>query len=158
MAYDKVKTIQKGIKGISAKRNAQKTLKGILGSVSLKMFSSNKMEFIQDLKRIGSYKGLATKLVARDRTVPQFVAKFVNKIAKKEMIPSSGIILKEGSKLSKGLTGLGGAISIGFGIFDTIRGADKIKHGSKVSDEFRKVTGALVDSKDKINKFYDVIS
>ena len=84
--------------------------------------------------------------------------KFVNKIAKKELIPSSGVILKEGSKLSKGLTGLGGVISIGFGIWDTIRGADKIKHGSKLSDEFRKVTGALVDSKDKINKFYDVIS
>ena len=124
------------------------------------MFSTDKMGFEKDIKRMHKlrYKDLATKLVARDRTIPQFVVKSVNKIAKKELIPSSGVIFKEGSKLSKGLTGLGGAISIGFGIWDTIRGADKIKHGSKLSDEFRKVTWALVDSKDKINKFYDLIT
>lgn len=128
--------------------------------VSLKLFSTNQLGFEKQLKDVNKLlrKDLAKKLIAGERTLPQFIVKFVNKIAKKEVIPSSGVIFKEGSKLSKGLTGLGGVLSIGFGIWDTIRGADKIKHGSKLSDEFRKVTSSLVDSKDKINKFYDVIA
>ena len=139
-----------------------KTLKEIMEVAALKMFSTNKLGFEKDILRFfqkqGAYKDLATKLVAGDRTIPKFIVKFVNKVAKKEVIPSSGVIFKEGSKLSKGLAGLGGVISMGFGIWDTIRGADKIKHGSKLSDEFRKVTRSLVDSKDKINKFYDVVA
>ena len=128
--------------------------------VSLKLFSTNQLGFEKQLKDVNKLlrKDLAQNLIAGERTLPQFIVKFVNKIAKKEVIPSSGVIFKEGSKLSKGLTGLGGVLSIGFGIWDTIRGADKIKHGSKLSDEFRKVTSSLVDSKDKINKFYDVIA
>ena len=88
---------------------------------------------------------------------PKFFAKIVNRIARKEIIPPSGVIIKEGSKFSKGLTVLGGVVSIGFGIWDTIHGANKMKHGSKLSDEFRKVTNSLQKAQTKINEYYDII-
>lgn len=113
-----------------------------------------KMNMLSD---IIAKEDLSNKLVARQRTVPKFFAKIVNKIARKEIIPPSGVIIKEGSKFSKGLTVLGGVVSIGFGIWDTIHGANKMKHGSKLSDEFRKVTNSLQKAQTKINEYYDII-
>lgn len=86
------------------------------------------------------------------------MAKVVNKIAGKKVIPKTGVIIKAGSTLSKGLTYLGSVITIGFGIWDTINGANKIKEGSKLSDEFRKVIGPLRKAKSDINKNYNLIN
>ena len=76
-------------------------------------------------------------------------AKLVNKVARKELIKVSiGNIIKAGTKTAKGLLGLESAISIGFGIWDTIKGAKKIREGSSLSDEFRKAIGPLDEEKD----------
>ena len=86
-------------------------------------------------------------------------AKLVNKVARKELIKVSiGNIIKAGTKTAKGLLGLESAISIGFGIWDTIKGAKKIREGSSLSDEFRKAIGPLDEEKDKIIEFWSLIN
>ena len=105
-----------------------------------------------------SYIRLSDELAGKKIKVPKFVAKFVNKLAKKEFIPPTGIILKSGGTLSKSLAGVSSAVSLGLGIWDTIKGANKMKAGSSLSKEFRKVIEPLKKAKIDINKAYNLMN
>ena len=105
-----------------------------------------------------NYIRFSEELAGKQKTVPRFVSKVVNKLAKKEVIPPTGVVIRGGTKLAKGLSYVGSVLAIGFGIWDTIKGANKIKEGSKLSDEFRKVIEPLKKAKVDINKQYDLIT
>ena len=112
----------------------------------------------QNFKAPKNFVRLSDELATSQKKVPAFLAKAVNKIAKKEVIPPTGVLIKSGSTLSKGLSAVSSVVAVGFGIWDTINGANKIKEGSKLSDEFRKVIKPLRKSKDDINKMYNLIN
>ena len=109
----------------------------------------------------------ANKFAAKGADIPNWfpkwlksgITKGVNKIARKELIEvSTGNIIKHSTKTAKTFSLVGSAISIGFGIWDTINGANKIREGSSLSDEFRKVIGPLEEEKDKIIEFWSLIN
>ena len=88
--------------------------------------------------------------------VTKGVNKIWNKIARKDLIDSTGAIIKHSTKTAKALSALGAAISIGFGIWDTINGVNKIREGSALSDEFREVIDPLDKEKDRIIEFWSL--
>lgn len=105
-----------------------------------------------------NYIKLSEQLAGKQIAVPNFVAKGVNKIARKELINPGKVLVKGGTSLSKGISAVTSFVAIGFGIWDTINGARKIREGSVLSDEFRKVICPLRKARIDINKVFVLIT
>ena len=109
-----------------------------------------------DARRISAQGGRIPGWLGGNKLGSQ-INKISQKIARKDLFDSAGVI-KHSGKAAKGLSIIGSAISIGFGIFDTINGAKKIREGSTLSEEFRKIIGPLDKEKDRIIEFWSLSS